>query len=68
MENLLKELETIEDEHKEFFNNNIKLSFYLIITKKPVMLEFNNKLNVVFRLPKEIHDKVNALIMNYYGL
>ena len=69
MQNLLQELELIEALNKEFFEKkNIKLYQYITITKCPVMIRFNSKMDNIFNLPKEIFDKVNSLILSYYGM
>ena len=53
MENLLRELELIEALNKEFFEKkNIKLYQYITITKCPVMIRFNSKMDNIFNLPK----------------
>ncbi len=68
MDNLLRDLKTIEMEHNSFFEkNNLKLSQYIIISKKPVMIRFNNRMDNKYRLPDEIMEKVNTLIMSYYS-
>jgi len=68
MDNLLRELEVIETEHKEFFEkNNLKLSQYIIISKKPVMIRFNSAVDNKYRLPNEIMKEVDKLIMSYYS-
>lgn len=69
MENLLRELDVIENEHKDFFStHSIKPSHYIIVSKKPVMIKFNSNADNKFRLPKDVYDKINKLIMSYYGL
>jgi hypothetical protein len=69
MENLLEKLKRIEEEHKDFFEkNNIRLTAYVSISQKPVMLRFNTQLDAVTKLPNEIYVKVNDLIMSYYGV
>jgi len=69
MENLLKELEIIENEHKDFIEaNNIKLSQYISISRRPVMIRFNHKAENANRLPKELYERIDKLIMGYYGI
>jgi hypothetical protein len=69
MENLLNELKAIEEEHQDFFKEkNLKLTQYVIISKKPVMIRFNTNKDSIDKLPDEIYIKVNNLIMTYYGL
>lgn len=68
MDNLLKDLGAIETEHKEFFENkNLKITQYITISKKPVMIKFNRNLDNVHRLPNEIMEKLEKLIMSYYS-
>jgi hypothetical protein len=68
MEDLLNNLSIIEEEHKDFFEkNNLKLTKYISISKKPVMIRFNTLANDRQRLTDEIYQKVNNLIMSYYG-
>ena len=69
MESLLKELAVIEREHQDFFDkNNLKLYQYILIGKKPVMIRFNHSLDSKYRLSNELMQKVDKLIMSYYGL
>jgi|GEM_PF-3964086 len=69
MQDLLRSLELIETEHKEFFEKrNIKLYQYVSISKTPVMLRFNKDMDSAIKLPEEIYNKVRTLIANYYGL
>jgi hypothetical protein len=68
MKNLIQDLEAIEVQHKEFFEkNHVRLYHYVYISKKPVMLWFNKETDSKCRLPNDIYDKLNALIMSYYG-
>ena len=68
MENLLQALEIIENEHKEFFSaHNIKPTEYISISRKPVMIRFNDKADNKHQLPKKLHEKIHALIMSYYS-
>lgn len=69
MENLSKALKEIEKEDTEFFeNNNLRLSQYITISKKPVMLWFNTDMQHKYRLPNNIFIKLNELIMSYYSV
>ena len=68
MQNLIQELEIIENKHKEFFErSNLKLYQYISISKKPVMIRFNEKMEGTCRLPKEVYEKATKLVMSYYG-
>ncbi len=68
MKNLISELQAIENENKGFFKeNNLKLSDYIIISKKPVMLWFNKDLQDKYKLPNGTFDKLNDLIISYYS-
>ena len=68
MESLLQELNRIDEEHKNTFEKkNLKAHNYVLITKRPVMLKFNTALDNKHQLPKEVFEKINALIMSYYG-
>jgi hypothetical protein len=68
MENILKELEIIEAEHKEYFEKTkIKLYQYINVGKKPVMIRFNKDLDSKQRLPNEIFEKVDKFIKSFYG-
>jgi hypothetical protein len=69
MENLSKALEEIQKEDTGFFEkNNLRLSQYVTISKKPVMLWFNTEMQHKYRLPNNIFLKLNELIMSYYSL
>ena len=69
MQNLLQEIEIIENEHKEFFEkNNLKLCQYITLTKAPFMIRFNERMDAKHRLPNEVHEKTNKLVMSYYGM
>jgi len=69
MQNLLQEIEIIENEHKDFFEkNNLKLHQYITISKRPVMIRFNEKMDIKHRLPNEVHEKTTKLVMSYYDM
>jgi hypothetical protein len=69
MQTLLKELELIEAQDKEFFETkNIRLYQYVSVSKMPVMLRFKNDMDRSIKLPEEIYKTVNKLIMSYYGM
>lgn len=67
MQKLLKDLEAIEAQHREFFDKtHLRLYQYVFISKKPVMIWFNKDTDVICKLPNDIYDKLNELIMSYY--
>jgi len=67
MQNLLNEIEEIENEYKEFFKNSkVKLIQYVVLSRMPLMLRFNTNLNIQYKLPEEIREKLDAVIMGYY--
>ena len=67
MESLVEKIKEIEKEYAPFLKGkNIKLSQYIIITKKPVMLNFNTIMDKEHTLPEEIKEKLYALIRSYY--
>jgi hypothetical protein len=68
MQQLLKELEIIEAENKEFFETkNVRLYQYISISKTPIMLRFIESMDNRIRLPDIIYKNVNKLVMSYYG-
>ena len=69
MESLIHELDAIEKEHKEFFENkNIKLFQYISVSKKPIMIRFRKEVDNIYKLPDEVYKKVDNLIMSYYSI
>ena len=67
MQALLQELEMIEKEHAAFFEpRKLKLFQYVLIGRRPVMLRFNKEADSIRRLPNEVYEKLEHLIMSYY--
>ncbi|HKC67694.1 MAG TPA: hypothetical protein VKG26_05650 [Bacteroidia bacterium] len=69
MQNLLHELEIIEKEYPEFFKQNkLRAYQYVSISKKPVMIRFNEEADKVCRLPDNLYKAIHNLVYSYYSL
>ena len=56
-------------QHKEFFTTNkLRAYQYVTISKKPVMIRFNEEADKVCRLPDDVYKAVLNVVYSYYSL